>query len=301
MESTVVVLVLTFNEVENTLKCLKSVYAINYENLNIYLIDNGSSSGYIKPIKNIYSDLQVITLPKNGGYAGGFNEGMKYLYQNQVEFDYLWLITNDLEVEPDALGKQVRVMEKERTIGFLGPETYKRYGSGEHDQWINALAHKDNPCSIIMCNEMNTRGRDMVEVEFVVGHCLLVRKEIIQDVGLIRDFFIYWEEREWQWRAKLQGWSTYVVPGSICYHDRDSFGKPFNTYLRIRNFLFFNRIVLFNDSKFTKHFIRNIFTELKWSVKMTVKRKWDGKHFYHFIKGFLHGFLYKVPGFDRIS
>jgi len=297
----VVALVLTYNDIENTSKCVQSVCNSDYKNLDVYLIDNNSDFECILPIVEEYPEVTGIQLDENSGYAGGFNQGIKYLFDNGVEFDYIWVVTNDLEVEPDTLSKQVEMMERETDIGFMGPETLQRGGGGGHDQWITGLLDINNPAGILLDNERNTEEIDLIDVEFVIGHCLLVRKETVLDIGLIRDFFIYWEEREWQWRGKNSGWRRCVVPGSLCYHDRDSYGSPVNTYYRIRNFIYFNRIVLFETSGYYKFFFRNVVEELKSCVVMVLRKDWDWKHLLSFVKGLLIGLFGTVPTFKRVE
>jgi len=297
----VIALVLTYNNISLTKKCVKSIIDSSYPSLSIYLVDNGSEFDCINPVVSEHRKLNYIALKKNVGYAGGFNEGIKFLFDNKLEFDYILLVTNDLELGASALDGLVGTMENDQNIGFLGPETFKRGGSGEHDQWITKLAHKDNPATFFFDDETEVKEENQIEVEFVVGHCMLIRKEMIIDVGLMRDFFIYWEEREWQWRAKKKGWKTYVVPGSLCYHDRDSMDKPYNTFWRIRNLIFFNRIVLADNKRFFKHFIRNIYAQINWAIHMTIKRQWDRRHLWNFVKGFMQGFIKRVPPFQRIN
>jgi len=297
----VAVLILTYNDTEMTKQCVKSILASGYSNFTVYLVDNGSNFDCISPITNIYPEINYIKILENHGFSGGFNSSIKYLFENQVSFEYIWMISNDLTVENSALELQVEIMKKQNNIGFMGPETFKRGGEGEHDQWITVLKNDENPADIKLLNEKDVRDQDFVEVEFVVGHCLLVRKEVILDVGLMRDFFIYWEEREWQWRAKKRGWKMFVVPGSICYHDRDSFNKPFNTYFRARNFMFFNRILLKYDGNFRIFLMKNITHEIKWAILMTVKKKWSYSNVIPFFKGFLHGLYKPVPNYDKVA
>ena len=298
--SKVAALVLTYNDIELTKKCIKSVLSSSYEGLQVFLIDNGSDFDCLSPVIQLYSNVHPIKCVAPSGYSGGFNSGIKYLFNNNIPFDYVLIVTNDLEIEPTTLSMLVNIMDQNKDIGFLGPETFKRDGSGDHDQWITALFDNDNPADIKLINDTDIDNLKKIEVEFVVGHCMLVRKEVIKDVGLIRDFFIYWEEREWQWRAKLRGWKTYVVPKSLCYHDRDSFGNPFNAYMRTRNLIFFNRLVLMKESKFKKHFLKNLTKILKWGLAMLIRRKWGHQHLIKFIMGFKDGLFSKIPDYEKI-
>ena len=296
----VVGLVLTFNDFQNTIKCLNSVRASDYDCFDVYLVDNCSEYQILQQIKEQNSNLQIISVPENRGYSGGFNYAIKWLISRQIEFDYVWLVTNDLEVACDSLGIQVRLMNENDSIGFLGPETFKRDGCGQHDQWITYLKDDSNPAQISLGEKFETKGLDLIDVEFVVGHCMLIRKSTILEVGLMRDFFLYYEEREWQWRAKKLNWRRCVAPGSLCFHDRDSFGKPLNTFYRIRNLVYFNRILL--KEKSLRHFLffRNLSSEFYGGLRLFFINQYTFKHLAFFIFGFIVGVFRKIPSINRV-
>ena len=260
----VVALILTYDDADIVRSCIRSVQHSDYPNLSVFLIDNGSRADVAGAIRQAMLDVQIIALPENVGYAGGFNSAMKQIYRDcDGEVDYFWILNNDLEVATDTLSRLMEVIEGDDTIGFVGPETFRRHGHGEHDQWITRRGHPENPGDILLDNELDCHGVKKVEVEFVVGHCMLVRAHLLRSVGMMREFVIYWEEREWQWRAKQHGWKCYVVPGSLAFHDRDSFGKPLNTYFRTRNYIFFNRLVLRSNHCFRRYFLKNLYNEIK--------------------------------------
>jgi GT2 family glycosyltransferase len=297
----VAALILTYNDATIVLSCIRSVQQSDYPNLSVFVIDNGSQTDVVGDIRRAIPNVNVIALPQNLGYAGGLNSAMKQLYRDRDgDIDYFWILNNDLDVAPDTLSRLIDVIEADSAIGFVGPETFRRGGDGEHDQWITRRHHPDNPGDIVLDSESNVQGATRVEVEFVVGHCLLIRTRTIETLGMMREFFIYWEEREWQWRAKEQGWRCYAVPGSYAYHDRHSFGKPFNTYLRTRNCIFFNRLVLASDPGFMRHFLGNLYKEIKGAVALSLRKEWSLRHTANFVKGFAHGVVRPVPDIDYL-
>lgn len=297
----VVALILTYNDADLVRSCIRSVQGSDYPNLSVFLIDNGSRTDVVGTIRQVMPDLQIIALPENVGYSGGFNSAMKQIYRDRDgEVDYFWILNNDLDVVTDTLSRLIDVIEGDNTIGFVGPETLRRHGQGEHDQWITRRGHPENPGDILLDSELDCQGVKQVEVEFVVGHCMLVPTRLLRSVGMMREFFIYWDEREWQWRAKQHGWKCYVVPGSRAYHDRHSFGKPFNTYLRTRNYIFFNRLVLRGDHRFRRYFLANLYNEIKGAIAMSLRRQWSFPHSANFIRGFIHGCVRSVPKIDYL-
>lgn len=297
----VAALILTYNDATIVLSCIRSVQQSDYPNLSVFVVDNGSQTDVVGDIRRAIPNVNVIALPQNLGYAGGFNSAMKQLYRDRDgDIDYFWILNNDLDVAPDTLSRLVDVIEADSAIGFVGPETFRRGDDGEHDQWITRRGDPDNPGDIVLDSESNVQGATRVEVEFVVGHCLLIRTRTIESLGMMREFFMFWEEREWQWRAKEQGWRCYAVPGSYAYHDRHSFGKPFNTYMRTRNYIFFNRLVLASDPGFMWHFLGNLYKEIKGAVALSLRKEWSLRNIASFVKGFAHGVARPVPDIDYL-
>jgi len=182
-------LILTFNDDKIVLKCIESVMLSDYNNLKIYLVDNGSDYDLTEILKNKYPLMNYIRINENMGYAGGFNYAMKYILNRGEKIDFFWLINNDVSVEKDALSKLISVMIKSPDIGFIGPETFKRDCSGKHDQWITKRNTKENPAGIVLDDEIDAKGREIIDVEFVVGHCILIRFEVIKSVGMMRPGF----------------------------------------------------------------------------------------------------------------
>ncbi len=298
----VVALILTYNDSTIVSKCIKSIQNSDYEFCEIYLIDNGSKPNFLLEIREAFPTLKVFVLKKNIGYSGAFNFVIKEISKNQgTKISYFWLLNNDIEVEKDALSKMISNIQDDYSIGFAGPETFKRGQKSEHDQWITYLPDVKNPGKIELDNEREYGNSIKIDVEYVVGHCLLIKSEVINSVGLMRDFFLYYEEIEWQHRSKINGWRSVVIPGSVAYHDRHSFQKPFNTYLRTRNFLFYNRVLLISEASFFNFFIKNLVNLFKEGIISIIRREYNYEHAKNFIKGIFHGLFKKLPAFDYLE
>jgi hypothetical protein len=297
----VIAIVLTYNDDTIVQQCIDSLLKCNYENLEILLVDNNSNDNIAEKLQIKYPTIISLRLNENLGYAGGLNHAIKYIKKIRTDVNYFLLLNNDVSLNEDVITKLVKVAEKNKKIGFIGPESFKRDGSGMHDFWVPKRKNRYNPIDIILNDNYDYSHKEYEHVEFVSGHCLMVRNETIEDVGLMRpEFFIYWEESEWQWRAKLKGWSAVVCPNSIVYHDRLSFSKPNNSYLRNRNLLFYNRIILSKNLLFFPFFIFNIAVQFKLFFKLFfIKEKKD--HIYPVFKSFIHGLFFKLPYIEYLD
>ena len=115
----VAIIILTHNDSTIVLKCIDSVIKSNYENCTIFLVDNGSDIDVTETIKGYYKDISFLRIVENLGYSGGLNFAIKYISKIK-DYDYYWLLNNDLTVEEDVLEALVQVMEENITIGFVG-------------------------------------------------------------------------------------------------------------------------------------------------------------------------------------
>lgn len=294
-------IVLTYNDEIIVKKCIDSLLISSYSNLEIILVDNHSESNIASSLQSIYPTINCVRLDKNFGYAGGLNQAIKFLINKKPEIDYFLLLNNDVSLEPNVISNLINIGENYSDIGFIGPESIKRDGSGLHDYWVPQRKSKFNPIDLILEDDLDYSRKEIVQVEFVSGHCLMVKTEVLREIGLMRpDFFIYWEEVEWQWRGYNFGWKAFVCPGTIVYHDRLSFSKPFNSYLRNRNLLFFNRIILKNNLFFFPFFVKNIFVQIFELIKILFSIK-KLNHVWPIIKGFLHGSFNNIPEIEYLE
>ena len=296
----VIALILTYNDSRLASRCIQSVLSSNYENLLVYLLDNNSEPKYVNEIREAFPQLNIIQTANNIGYSGAFNVGIRKLYREHPDATYFWLLNNDLEVDQACLKTMIDKIHEKGDIGFAGPETFRRGADGEHDQWITLRGRPKNPGHIVMENEYKCHNAEPVEIEYAVGHCLLVRTEMAREVGLLREFFIYCEEMEWQWRAKLKGWKSCAVPRSIAYHDRHSFQKPYNLFLRTRNYLFYNRLILKNTFRFLPHFLRNLAFVLKDFVGTLRRGLYTMAHVKFFVRAMWAGLFAKIPRYPKL-
>ena len=174
----VAIVILTYNEVENTLRCLETVKDTDYENFRIIVVDNGSSSEYRDQLVAQAVGCELFLLDKNTGYAGGFNQAFERLtsYQDGLSVPrYILMLNNDLEITAETVSGLVSAIGKSKDIGFVGPETLKRDGSGEHDQWITRRVVANNPASLVTLEneEANEVGLMMLSLSSVIA-CFLM-------------------------------------------------------------------------------------------------------------------------------
>ena len=164
--------------------------------------------------------LTLIRTGGNLGFAGGNNVGLRYVLA-RGDVDYVWLLNNDTVVDPEALATMVRRAEGDGRIGMLGakllyydePGRIQAIAGGRLTRWQGMAKHVggDRPD--------DGRWIAPLEVDVVLGASLLVRRQVIEDVGLLDErYFMYSEELDWCWRTRLAGWKLTYSPGSVVWH-----------------------------------------------------------------------------------
>ena len=203
------------------LKTKSTFFSYNPINKPIKLIET-NPNGYIKKDKNIKSlskRLFLIKNDNNDGFAEGNNIGITYALNN-LDHDYVMLLNNDTVVDREFLGEMLKVSESNSEIGILGPKIY--YYNDPNRIWFakGKISWKFSRGLNIGYNEMDNGQFDKIaEVEYVSGCAFLIKKEVINRIGLLdKRFFLYFEEIDWTLRANKLGYKNVFVPKGKIWH-----------------------------------------------------------------------------------
>lgn len=212
----------------------------------IIVVDNCSTDESLKFLNESHSDVELILNASNGGFAKGYNDGLKAL---QGRFEYYVLINSDIEVSQNWLSPLIEKLNTDSQIAGVQPKvlSYHRKTHFEHAGASGGFIDKNY---YPFC-----RGRIFDEVEedlgqydndkeifWTTGACMAVRADVYHQLGgLDEDFFAHMEEIDFCWRAKQQDYSFYVVPSSRVFHVGGgtlNYENPRKTYLNFRNSLY---------------------------------------------------------------
>lgn len=214
MHKKVLIIVVTYNRLDDLKVCVSSLRAQTFKDYDILVVNNGSRDGTKEWLDN-QNDLIAIHQVNVGG-AGGFYTGMKYM----MEHDYQWLLMMDDD----------GIADKDELQNLLDAyDTVKK--TANQEVILNALVvNKDdhNRCSFIWARGSN-RSSDIDELKkepfFKDIHPFngtLVKREIIERIGLIkREMFIWGDEKEYMARAIHNGIGLYTVTSAIHYHPKE--------------------------------------------------------------------------------
>lgn len=234
------VVVLHYGGADYTRKCLESLQNLSLPPDGIVLTDNCSPDNSGEAISREFPHVHYQQLPDNLGFAGGSNAGIRLCIERGA--DWIWLLNNDTEANPDSLEKLMEVASSSPEAGVLGALVQT---PGKHGPVVSGTG-------IVDFKKAKTYERDVVDrsvafkaCEWISGCNLLVRAEAFTKVGGFDErYFLYFEDTDLCYRLNAAGWQCLVVPAAQLRHEGNvSTGEKLSawrSYYHTRNrFLFF--------------------------------------------------------------
>jgi N-acetylglucosaminyl-diphospho-decaprenol L-rhamnosyltransferase len=214
------VVVVTYNALPWIERCLESVRA--YETI---VVDHGSTDGTLELVRRRFPQARLIE-EGNTGLGAGSNTGMRV-----ASGDYFLLLNSDAWAIRDAVEQLVAFAEAHPEAAVVGPRllntdgTLQRSVRGFPTLWRLATEYfflrKLGPGTQALNAFYASRfpHDEVREAEFLMGACLLVRREAADTVGLFdEDFFMFSEETDWCYRFRQAGWKVLFFPGAEFVH-----------------------------------------------------------------------------------
>ncbi len=258
------VVILNYKVREQTIKCVDSVRQSTYQNLEIIVVDNNSQDQIEIDLK----DVRFIQTGENRGYSGGNNIGIKKALD--LGCDYIFVLNPDTVIEKDTIKILVETAEKENA-GIVGPKIYFKnnktiwYAGGIFDK-ANVLGHHRG-----MDEKDEGRYDKVEETDFVTGAAIMIKKEVLEKVGLFDEkYFLYLEDVDLCLRAKKAGFKILYIPGAEVFHENaksTGLGSPIQDYYITRNRMYFASKYLPLRTRFA------LFREGVKNIKTPARRK----------------------------
>jgi GT2 family glycosyltransferase len=209
------IIIVNYNGKKYLEECLNSIYSGSYKNFEIIVVDNNSSDGSPKFVKNEFPKVKLIEEKYNHGFTGGNNIG----YENS-NGEYIVLLNNDTKVEKNYLENFIKVFEEYPKCGvaqskivlYDNPEILDCAGSF----WtpITLLYHY----GFLKKSSLKEFNKTF-KIFSAKGASMIIKKEVIEKVGLFdKDFWHYYEETDFCHRAINAGYEIYYYPKALCFH-----------------------------------------------------------------------------------
>jgi len=225
-------IIVNFNGRHLLKACLESLYNQSFRDMEIIVVDNASEDGSVQYVKDLFPDVQLISLSQNMGYASAGNEGLRHSNGR-----YIALLNNDVELDRRWLENLFAAMEANPAAG-IGASKILVYGANMIDSAGDGYA---TSLKGFKRGEGKTAEEYNIQ-EYIFGACAgaaLYRRTMLDKIGFLdEDFFLIHEDTDLNFRAQLYGWRVLYVPTAVVYHKvRSSIGNMSDTavYYTLRN------------------------------------------------------------------
>lgn len=222
----------------------------------VWVVDNASADGSVEMVAREFPWVRLIANQQNRGYGAANNQAI-----SQARGRYILVLNPDTKLPPDAIADTIAEMEAHPDIGALGPKLVLADGTLDRAcrrsfpspevafYRLFGLARLfPNHPRFARYNLLNVDEDTPIDVDSVVGAYMLVRREVVERVGMFDEAFrMYGEDLDWAYRIKQAGWRVRYHPAVVVLHykGQSSRQRPTRT---IR--LFYDAMHIFYDKHY---------------------------------------------------
>ncbi|PBJ12705.1 glycosyltransferase family 2 protein [Flavobacterium sp. ACN6] len=255
----------------DTIECLESIIHLNYFNYQVLVVDNSETEAPFQTLLNwaslkkikfdstterkldlvlIQTQFVFIKAEKNKGFSAGNNIALHAIL-NTKDFDsYIWLLNNDTVVDQNSLKAQVlySLQHQNSKIGILGSKLIYYY----KQDTLQAVGGKFNKKFYISSHigegeSIDKSKSEFEKIDYVIGASMFLTFQFLKEVGtLSEDFFLYYEELDWAFRARKSGWTLDWCFESLVFHKE---GATIGSSYDPKQKSFFSEINVFTSRK----------------------------------------------------
>jgi GT2 family glycosyltransferase len=221
------IIIVNWNTRDLLSRCLKAVYSnLGKLDAEVLVVDNASSDDSIEYIQREYPQVRIFQNEDNIGFSRANNRGIA-----EARGRYYLLLNTDTFVHPNALETLVRFMDEHPEAGAGGCRLYYEDGSLQRsctsfptlstELWQALWLDRIFPESKIFGKYWMTYWdfNDVREVDSIIGACMMLRRETINEVGAFDEsYFMYSEEVDLCYRMKKAGWKVLFTPKATATH-----------------------------------------------------------------------------------
>ncbi|MVN90731.1 glycosyltransferase family 2 protein [Mucilaginibacter aquatilis] len=212
------IITVNYNQSYITEQLLASIAANNnYPAIEIIVVDNASKDNPVPAWIPQYPDVSFIRSEVNLGFAGGNNLGIK-----QAKGDYLFFVNNDTEFTPGLVETLVKLLDEQPQIGMVSPKI--RYF--DEPTMLQYAGYTQMNYYFMRNSTIGQFEEDKGQYDkttgptgYIHGAAMMVRRDAIEKAGLMAEnFFLYYEEMDWNDHIKRAGYQIWVEPRALIYH-----------------------------------------------------------------------------------
>ncbi|MDB4767540.1 glycosyltransferase [Flavobacteriaceae bacterium] len=240
----IAVVILNWNGAALLERFLPTVLKNSGEMAHIYVADNGSTDSSIALLKERFSQVTIIEMTTNNGFAGGYNLALK-----QINEPLFCLLNSDVSPAENWLVPILAAFNSDSQLAIAQPKildelkkTHFEY-AGAAGGYLDALGYPFCRGRIFQHIEQDLgQYNDNTEIFWATGACMFIRKEVFLLLnGFDETYFAHQEEIDLCWRARNLGYKVMYLGSSTVFHlggSTLSNMNPKKTFLNFRNSLF---------------------------------------------------------------
>lgn len=229
------IVIVNYNTRELLMQSLESVaLACSSLTAEIFVVDNGSSDGSVDAVKSRYPKVHVLSNLENRGFACANNLAIR-----KSKGRYILLLNSDTLVHSDTFNVIVDFMDSHKTVGASGCKVIKPDGKLDLACKRSFPTPSNSLYHLLKLDRLFPESRrfgtynltyldedEVQPVDCLVGAFMMVRKEVISEVGMLdEEFFMYGEDIDWCYRIKQAGWGVWYVPTASIIHYKGASSK----------------------------------------------------------------------------
>lgn len=224
------VIIVNYNGREYLGRCLSSLLGEDRQDYEVILVDNASTDGSAEYVEQALPEVRVIRNRANRGFGQGNNLGAQW-----AKGEYLAFLNPDTVVESGWLEALIAALEADPQAGLATSKILLLADPGR----INTCGNEMHYTGLTLCRGMgmdHSAFTEPAEVGAVSGAAFVIRKDVFETLeGFDEAFFLYMEDTDLSWRARLAGYRCIYVPSSVVYHDYTLYFGPEKTFYQERN------------------------------------------------------------------
>ena len=224
------VIIVNYNGWADLQRCLPSVLASLPENSEVIVVDNCSSDGSAGLIEREFPAVRLISNHDNNGFGSGNNIGVSY-----STGEYLIFLNPDTIVAPGWVEAMLHELEADPANGLVTAKILLL----DEPQKVNTCGNKIHLTGITLCRGVGQTSNDFEQTEevgAVSGAAFAMRRRVFEEIqGFDDTLFMYMDDTDLSWRARLAGYRCLLAPASVVYHDYRLYFGPLKTFYQERN------------------------------------------------------------------
>jgi len=207
------VVIVNYNSGVYLAGCVKSLMNCSYPRKELIVVDNASGDGSIAQLEDLNAEVKIVRNAANLGYSRGCNIGI-----GMCKGKFVIIMNPDTLVEPGCLQALVNASQRYPQAAFLQPKILLM----DNPRLLNSAGNMIHIAGFGVCRGIGTPDggfQKESEVCYTSGACTLARMRAVQDIGPMEElFFAYGEDKDWGWRALMDGWQSIFVPSAKVLH-----------------------------------------------------------------------------------